>query len=254
MKILISISIIFCFQILNAQVLLVPTADRNFDNYLKQCQKEGYICTTTYMLERLVQQPTPQFDLLIEELDYSSKEFCNDLANRTLKILKTEMISIEQAEILIKVVNQAGNFVLPQFLKPLQVIEKQLQEDLDHVQKANLRDLPDEFTVVFKKPVRIFKSNFLKEKTEKIKFTQTLTTQENLISGSCGNEKIHSTIQDVKWQIYSEDSCGLSYQLANFSKSSSIFVKENKKAFLIGSVIAIGAVILLNKYEVEFTF
>lgn len=254
MKFLLLLITLLGFQDLQAQVLLLPSPDRNFELYHEQCRKEGYLCTTNFLLETLQKRPTPHFDLLIEELDYSSKEFSNELANRALKILRAEMISTEQVEILIKILNQARSFVTTQNLKPLLAIEKQLQEDLDFVENSYLKELPAEFTVVFKKPVAKFQSAFLKEKIEKIKFTQTLSTQETLISGTCGNENVHSSIQGMKWQIDLENPCGFSKQIANLSRSSTAFVKENKNALLIGSVVAVGAVLLLNKYEVEVSF
>lgn len=254
MKFIFSLITFLSIEILHAQVLLVPPADRNFQIYRERCQKEGYLCTMNYLLGNLQKSATPQFDLLLEELDYSSKDFCNGLANRSLKILSTEMISTEQVEILIKLLNQAGNFVSPSALKPLQAIEKQLQEDLDFVQQKSLKELPADFIVVFKRPVSKFQSGFLKVKSEKIKFSQTLLTQENLVSGTCKDEAVHPSIQDINWQIDHEESCGLSNQIANLSRSSTTYVKENKNAFLIGSVIAVGAVLLLNKYEVEVSF
>ena len=254
MKFLLMLISYLCAHTLHAQVLLLPTTDRNFELYREQCQKEGYLCTTNYLLDQLQKRPTPQFDLLLEELDYSSKEFCNELVTRSLKILRTEMISAEQAEILVKLLNQAKSFVNAQNLKPLQAIEKQLQEDLDLVQRTNLKELPAEFIVVFKKPVSRFQSGFLKDKIEKIHFIQSLSTHENLVSGICGNEQVHSAVQDIKWQIDRESSCGFSNQIANLSRSSTSFVKENKNALLVGSLIAVGAVILLNKYEVEVSF
>lgn len=259
MKLLCTLIAFFFFHSLQAQVLLLPTADRHFELYREQCQKEGYLCTTNFLLDTLQKLPTPQFDLLLEELDYSSKEYCNGLTKRVLNILKTEMISIEQVEILIKLLGQAKSFVASQNLKSLQAIEVQLQEDLALVQKVNLKELPAEFIVVFKKPLPLnlhskFRSTFLKEKSERIKFTQALLQQENLVSGACGNENIHSSVQDVKWQIDHENTCGFSSQVVNLSRSSANFVKENKNSLLIGSVLAISAVLLMNKYEVEFSF
>lgn len=259
MKLLIILITYLCMPRAQAQVLLVPSADRDFEVYNEHCRKEGYFCTTKYFLETLQNSATPQFDLLIEELDYSSAEFCAQLASRSLRILKAEMISVEQVEILIKLLGQAKNFVGSQQVKSLQTIEFQLREHLDLVQKASLKELPAEFIVVFKKPLAThlagkFQSAFLKEKIEKINFTQTLFSHESLALGNCGNENVHPSIQEIKWQIDHEKACGFSNQVTQISRASSNFIKENKNSLLVGSVIAIGAVLLLNKYEVQVTF
>lgn len=242
-----------------AQVLLVPTPDRDFNSYSESCQKQGYLCTTTFFSEQLKEKETLQFDLLLEDLDYSSKEFCSELPNRILKILKTEMISLEQVEVILKLIEQAKNFSSLQQTKSLHVIETQLQEDLATIKKATLIPLPAAFIMIFKKPIPSnlasqFKNRFIKYKIETINFALAPSSSENLVLSYCKDEKIHPAISDIKWQIDSESSCGITSQFSKFSESSSNFIKENRTVLIIGSAIAIGATILFNKYDIQLSF
>jgi len=251
--------ILFLSSFSYAQVLLVPSADRSFEAYKTNCEKPGYLCTTSFFLEQAQKQGTPQFDLLIDELDYSAKEFRENLPDRILKILKTEMISIDQVEILLKLIEQTEAFIEAKKLKTLQVIEKQLQENRSWAQADELKELPGEFLIVFKKALplknlRKFQTSFLKPKIDKIQFNLAPSSSESLASGDCKSEVMHSLIQNLKWQMDREHTCDFADQFSQVSSSTSNFVSQNKTTLITLGLVAIGAALLLNNYEFEVSF
>lgn len=259
MKFSIFFALFLSVQLSHAEVLLVPSADRSFGLYKEACQKNGYTCTMNHHLAELQNQATPQFDLLLQDLDYSSPTFCEELATRILNILKTEMISVEQVEILLKILEQAQNFLTSQKTKPLLAIAKQLRENLQLIKSEEIKDLPAEFLVLFKKALPLatttkIQTGFLKTKIEKIDFRKVLSSEELLITNTCDNENVHSSIQRIKWQSDRENVCRFSEQWDRVSSSTSHFISENKGTLITVGVIAIGTALLLNNYEVQIAF
>lgn len=245
----------FCFS----QVLLIPSPDRNFDIYKANCQKQGYTCTTNFFLEQVQKQETPQFDLLIDELDYSSKEFRDGLSDRILKVIKTEMISVEQVEILLKLLEQAQAFTEAKKNKPFQMIEKQLQENLRFVQNEEIKELPAEYLIILKKAVpskagQKLQTGFLKMKLEKIKYNRAVSSSDFLVQGDCKNEVLHPIVQNLKWQMDREKACGFTEQIGRVSSTTSDFISKNKTSLMTVGIVAVGAALLLNNYEIQFAF
>lgn len=264
-----SLNVLLNFVVLNlffwplaqaqAQVLLVPAKDVGFEKYKEQCTKTGYTCTTNYFLEQIQKQETPLFDSLLNDLDYSSAKFCDELPKRILKILKEEQISIEQVEMLQKLIEQAKEFSGTAALKQLQVIEKQIKDNRQLVQAENNVDLPESFLIVFKTALAVksekkFKADLFKLKTIRIEFNQTPETRQDLVMGDCQNEVLHSSIQDLKWQVVREKSCSFSEQFSRVSASTSNFISQNKTSLLVVGALAVGAAVLMHNYEVQFSF
>lgn len=254
-----SLFILFLSSFSYAQVLLVPSADRGFETYKTNCEKPGYLCTTSFFLEQAQKQATPQFDLLIDEIDYSAKEFRENLPDRILKVLKSEMISIDQVEILLKLIEQTQIFMDAKKLKTLQAIEKQLQENRSWVQAEESKELPSEFIIVFKKALplkdlRKFQTSFLKPKLDSVTFNRATSSTEYLAIGDCKSEVMHSSIQNLKWQMDREHTCDFADQFSQVSSSTSNFVSNNKTTLITVGLVAIGAALLLNNYEFEVSF
>lgn len=242
-----------------AQTLLVPASDLAFEKYKEYCVKPGYICTMNSFYEQLQNQPTPLFDLLLNDLDYSSEKFSNELASRILIILKKEMISIEQVEILSKITSQVKDSMTPQKSKQLLAIEKQLNENIDLIKQENLIDFPESFSIVHKKAVskkfeKKLNTDFFKTKSEHIHFNRALSSSEFLTTSDCGQEILHPSVQNEKWQVLREKACHFSEQFARASTHTVDFITENKNTLITVGLIAIGAAVLMNNYEVQFSF
>lgn len=263
-------SLFFLFMAMNsvqsvhAQVLLVPDSKMEFSNYRQKCKKDGYFCTFDYQLQQIRLRETPLLNQLLENLDYSSEAFRNELAQKSLMILKSEQLSIEQVEILIKVVEQTKNLQLTQNSKALQNIETQMREMLEQVQHEQLNELPAEFLVAFKKPLPLnFLKNkkvfFLKIETSKIEFNKTVKDSQtietkNLVTGDCENALVDTSLQQLKWQIASNQVCSLQQGLSQVQTSTFNFIEKNKNPLLVTGLIVLGAAILMNNYEVTLNF
>lgn len=259
MKFFIIFWILNFYQFSKADTILVPDLNVSFELYKEHCAKPGYICTTNFNLERIQNQSTPQFDLLLNDLDYLSENFRKDLAGRSLNILKNEMLSVEQIEILLKLLEQAQDFSSGDKIKQLQTIKRQLEETLQLLQNNPLPELTESFFVVFKRPTS--EKNFkkidqqtLRIKAAKIDFNRDSETRLAFVQGQCELAQVHSLFQNEKWLIDSNQNCHFSQTITKAATLTSEFVQEHKTALVITGLAAVGAALLLKNYDVQFSF
>ena len=243
MKIL--LSILFVSHSTWAQVLLIPDSKIDFEKYRLNCQKEGYTCTMPYFLQKAQQDGSPRFDELLNQLDYSSETFKSQFLSQYYLILKEDSLSLEQAEILLKIIQQLSQF---------ERLEKQLEELIGLVKSSEISELTAHYQIVLKKPVSdMFKKNwrpeYFKVKVFNVAFNKSIDNFD-LVDGECEKARLHPSLQVSKWQIDSKKHCGFA---EHFAVATNI-VKENKTGFVATGLILIGAAIFINQYEVKFTF
>ena len=253
------ILILFFSSVAFSQVILLPDQTIDFKKYQTACSKEGYICTMKYNLGQVEQMETPKFNELINQLDYSSETFRNDFIPNFFRIAKDESLSIEQIEILQKIIDQLKQFSDTQRQKQFTFVENQLGELVTLVKAAELSDLPAEYLIIFKKAVPIsflknLKPTFFKMKIFKSSFKSPLDSADPFVSGLCDSATIHDSLQNKKWQIESEKVCGFAEHFIQAKKSTGDFMVRNQSGLITAGLVIVGAAILMNNYELKFTF
>lgn len=236
---------LFFSQMTWAQVLLVPDSKIDFEKYKSHCTKDGYLCTMPFLLQQAQQADSKKFDDLLNQLDYSSQAFRSEFLSNFYSILKNDSLSIEQAEMLLKILQQLNQF---------QTQETQLIELIKLVKTSEITELPAHYQIVLKKPVsEDFKKNwrpeFFKVKILNVEFNKTIENQA-LVEGECENARLHASLQNLKWQIDADKLCGFGEHLAVVTEK----IVEHKTGLLTTGLVLVGAAVLFNQYEVKFTF
>ncbi len=242
-----------------SQVILIPDQTVDFNRYQKACGKEGYLCTMKYNLEQVRQMETPQFNELVNQLDYSSETFRNDFVSNFFKIAKEESLSLEQIEILQKIIEQLKEFSDQQRQKQFNFVEKQLNELVALVKVNELTELPAEYLIVFQKPVPLsfiknLKPNYFKMKIFRSSYQSPIDSGETFVAGLCESAQIHPSLQNKKWQIESEKVCGFAEHFSQARKSTGDFMVRHQTGLITAGLVLVGTAILMNNYELKFTF
>jgi hypothetical protein len=256
---------ITCF----AQTLLVPDQSASFDQYKIHCQKEGYLCTMNEDLRKKQHSENLIFNEFVNRLDYGSEEFKKLFVQDLINILEKEVLSVEQLEICLQIIQQMKVFNFPtQDLKRLNLMEKELQSIYDLIIQNELHDLPAAYFILFEKPIAIeelkkIRITFLKIPVFKSEFNRTLsptsmrflqlTPNEPLLTGRCETVRPHPSIETLKWQAFHGDTCSFSENFNEISNSTGRFINKNKTLLTFGAVV-LGAALFLNQYEVKWTF
>ncbi|MBC7464685.1 MAG: hypothetical protein H7256_01720 [Bdellovibrio sp.] len=250
-----------------AETILVPDSSVSFEDYSAKCRIEGYTCTQKFFYDEQLQKPTPQFDALIDSIDLSDKNFVLTLPKNVQNILQKEMVSIEQLEMMMRLLEQTHDQS-----KDLKAV-KQLMDELKYVQSSlptdkNFNLNQEKFVIFFKKvftaeAFKQVKKSYLNLPYTDVSFNsipvfsatkgKSFAARENLVTGVCENAAINGNVNLSQWKVMSEKSCGWS---EGFNKSTSGItstIKENKGWFITGAVL-IGAAILASQYEVKFQF
>lgn len=249
-----------------AETLLVPDSTVTFDWYQTKCQETGYLCTSKYLFESIVQKPTPQFTQFIDSIDLSNKVFIDGASKNILRILQTEMISPIQLEMLLRLLVQISTNDTTSKNKELITELQFILSTLNSTTKAVFSD--PEFITFFKTPFskvqfEKVKSSYLKlpfavisfNKNIKYAFTNSnnLMTSENLVDGTCEQSHLKMETEPVSWKVLSNNSCGWTQSLKQTSTATYSTLKENKGWVLVGGLV-LGAILISNQYEVHFQF
>ena len=262
----------FIVTILNAQnvfaeTVLVPDDSIGIEQYTAKCHLDGYTCTQKYFYDEQVQKPTPQFDALIDSIDLADKNFVANLPKTVQNILQKEMVSIEQLEMMMRLLEQSQDQI-----KEMKAI-KQLTDELRYIQTSLPNDktfnLNQEKMVVFFKKVftveafKQIKKSYLNLPYVEIYFnkvpvtnsmkTKSYAATENLVNGICENANISGNVALTQWKVMSKKSCGWSESITKSTSGFTSTIKENKGWLITGAVL-IGAAILASQYEVKFQF
>ena len=197
---------------------------------------------------------------LLNQLDYSSESFRSQFLVNFYSLLKEESLSLEQAEMLLKILQQTKDFSDTPKQKNFQTLENQLNELIKLVKASELTELTAHYLIVLKKPVAVdfqkkWRSEFFKVKTLKIEFNRTLEVENHpLVQGECEQAEVHPSLQTAKWQIESETRCGFIEHLSAAQTSTAEFMGEHKNALITTGLVLVGAAIFLNQYEVKLNF
>ena len=105
MKIFFIVIMLFTIS-LRAQTLLVPDSSVGIDSYNAKCEVAGYICTQKYFLEQVIASSTPLFDKMMDSLDLSQVIFLDSAPQQIQNLLQQEMLSLNQLEMLIRLLEQ----------------------------------------------------------------------------------------------------------------------------------------------------
>lgn len=248
-----------------AQTILIPDQTVAAQDYVAKCQQPGYTCVQKYLIDQTVEKPSVLFDALIDSIDVSNKLFIDTLPKQVQNILQSEMISFEQLEMLIRLLEQSQDGA-----KDLKTTS-QLISELKYIQSAstsvNAPNFSSEDVVVFfKRPYshenfQKLKKSYLNLPYVEIRFasapnlnftkSKVQNTANSLVTGTCENAVISPVITTTQWKILSEKSCGWSETLNKSSSGFTTTIKENKGWILTGALI-IGAALLTKQYEVSF--
>ncbi len=247
-----------------ADTLLIPDNSISIEVYNNKCHADGYQCTQKYFLDQVIAKPTPLFDLFMESLDLSNKEFINSAVKNIQNLLQQEMITVSQLEMLERLLSQlqtANVSRADQLLKEVELIQLEFK-------KEKLSGLTEEkFIVYFKTPLPISKFNKLKKSYLNIPYIEInynltprlsslkglLPETVELVVGVCENARLTADTDYPSWKIFSNASCGWAKTVAQNATSFATAVNNNKGWLLIGA-LTLGAVMLANHYEVQFQF
>ncbi len=264
-----SLIVLMISQVAWGQILLVPDPTVLFDDYKNHCVKVGYVCTMTFALQKAEQMDSPKFNLLINELDYSSELYREQFLSHLFKSIREENLSIDQIEISIKILEKMREFSDAKMQKNYQLVENQLNELLNLVKSNELTELPERFLIILKKPIAInavkkWSLDQLKFKIDLVDFNRApfeiklagddKKNGEQLVTGFCDGTVIHPSIQAEKWSIDSDTPCGFAAHFSKMKNSAANMISDNKYTLFTAGLIVVGASIFLSQYEVKFNF
>lgn len=254
-------------QTIFADTLLIPDSSISIENYASKCQLDGYSCTQKYFYEQQLQQQNPLFDTLIDSIDLSNKNFVEALPKSIVNILQKEMISFEQLEMLMRLLEQTQDHSKEtKSIKPLIDELTYIQNSIPTEKNFNMNQ--EKFIVFFKKPFSVeafkkIKKSYLNLPYSEISFNQLpvlnsmkgarFSAPEALVTGVCEKANVQEDIKTTPWKIMSDKSCSWSESLATSTSELTSTIKENRGWFITGAVL-IGAAILASQYEVKFQF
>jgi hypothetical protein len=245
---------------LMAQTLLVPAKNVDHSVYTEQCHKSGYLCTDDFILEKLKNRSTPQFNALLDNLDLMNDLDRKKLPDDIQMILKTEMISIEQLNSLIQICEKS---LFLETNKKTEFLKKEMLEVIKN--SDNVSDTTKEkITYLFFKQ-KVSEKQFLKMKSKwlnyiyyKIDVFSISDQKENRIDfliGDCTNHRLASILADESQSLLTlpmfQKECTFSAEIQKSVTKASNFVVEYQKP-LIWTAVAAGALFFLKNYSVEF--
>ena len=255
------IIIFFFIQNLFADVLLIPHENAIFSEYYLSCKKNGFQCSQEFLFNQVQMQDTPLFNQFINQLDYSSENFRTQFSNRIIEILKNENISLLQVEMILQIIQQfkelessPNHQMVPNSLLTL---EKQIQQIYNFVKENRLAELNEDFLVILKTPISIQnlknqKPSLLRLNSIPIQFSKNIN-QEKLLTGSCDHPNVNLGNSEIKYQLYFNSPCNFNDKFSKLTETTGHFI-ENNKTTLGLSLLAAGAILFFNKYEIKITF
>ncbi len=258
--------LLFGSQQLVAAVVLLPAAEQSFELYSADCSKENYLCTQTVVKDKIISLATPKYDQLILDLDLQSTRFTASLTERIKDIAESEMISMEQLESLVNILQRAEEINSNKLHKILRVELTQLQEMITRAPAA------ENFNYfIFKKPLNTvsierLKSYSFKPLIRKINFQKETLDQHvlNFKNGTCTKSQLSETGQtyfsgmgyifneekDCSWT----DSVSEVFKTTGIGSESKYKMTSKQKDILLWSAVAIGAGLLLSQYELTIEY
>ncbi len=261
-KLIFLLTALFFIGELQAETLLIPDQMVTAEYYFEKCQLEGYICAQNFQVKSLQEKPTPLFDAFVDSIDLSSKNFLEKIPKQIQQILKTEMISVQQLNMLLHLLEQTDATENQLLLKEMKTIYNLIAGE----KKISL--MTENFILFFKEPMaksRLEKMNarligvpYYEINYNRLALLKSTQSADDslpgyLAAGECDQWTTVLPIESVKWKVLSEKSCGWGKEFQNSSQQIYTTVIKNKNWFLTGALI-IGAVALASHHEVVVEF
>lgn len=252
---------------LSAETLIIPEENVSFQNYRENCEKNSYLCTDRYFIDFFNQSETLQFDELVNSIDLTSKDYIRTITKKLSSILQSEVLSIEQLEMCLRLISQVEELVDNK--SQLSLIEADLKLIKNFLSKTTAHLPTESFFIIFKTPVsendfKSLKGLLIKFPVVQLHFASVplightlnfkwASNSEPLLKGRCEKAQLSKGVAISKWQPLALEMCSLTREFSRVSTSVAKSISENKKWYITGAVL-LGAAVLLNKYEVQFQF
>lgn len=246
--------------ILKAAVVVIPTKEQSFESYTSECTKENFACTYNIIKDKLVRSATPKYDQLITDMDLHSPLFMNDLNNRIKDLLESEMLSLDQLDSLINILQRTEEIAKNKELKLLRI---ELQQLHSVIQRSP--EVENFKFIIFKKAL----GTLSKEKLRTLSFSpffKEIDFQKEFIAGqplafkaeSCSKSRLsdvgHLFFSDHSYKFSEEKDCSWTDSFSEAFKSgqtneSKYRLSAKEKNIILWSTVAIAAGLFLNQYE-----
>jgi len=246
---------------LQAQVILVPSKDMSLDTYLQKCKMEGYQCTQDHLKKIVTTSQSEKFDQFIETLDLYSTDYRKNLLIKVKGLLETENLSLEQAELLVKVITRFEsidrNIALSQIKNEIKELSFDVQNVFEEKSDSETYVLFHKFLT--KKQYQALKYKQKYTKTIKITpFTEPMNATETqptyLVQGNCDNYDYSPILKadpTLRYTAAFQNDCG---NTQSYTAQASTFKWNDYQKPLIYTAAAILAIGLLSQYQVEITY
>ena len=234
------------------------------------------MCTFDFIKSNLENLPTPKYDQFILDLQLESQAFTNQIASVITEIVESEMISIDQLESLINILQRSEELFS---IKKNRLIKIELSQYLELVRRS---PTVDNFNyVLLKKPVGTISTAKMKTLSfrplvKKINYKgETISDQFYAFKkNECSKSELSATGNEYfSGQSYSfveEKNCSWTDSISGiFSDSkpttlanhggtanseSSYKLTKRDKNVLLWSALAIGAGLFLSHYELQIEY
>ena len=260
------LALLFTAPAVHAAIVVLPSEDQTFESYQNNCLKENFLCTQTVIKEKLATLSTPKYDQFILDLDLQSPRFTTTLAERIKNVVESEMISLEQLESLINILQRSEEISVTRQNKLLKVELTQLQEMVTHAPAAENFNF-----FIFKKPLGAISTQRLKSFTvrplmKEIDFKKETVDQQSLFykSGHCSQSRLSdhglTYFNDTSYIFADEKNCSWTDTFAEAFKSndtgseSKYKLSSKQKNILVWSALAVGAGLFLSQYELKIEY
>lgn len=252
-----------------AQTVLIPEKNMNVDSYLERCQKSGYICTHDFLEQSLIKKETPLFNDYIENLDLLDDKQRSQITEKTKHILKNEMISMDQFETLMTILDKSLGLEKNKKAEFLKTQILQIKNKLDRLPEEKNQS---EYFMVLKKKLSpqqfkdfaVYKSILMSVRINPVSYQTNQKAEEFLLQGSCSSPEISPDFQQrflsalpnqqsaLRTQLVFNEDCSFTKSINASLKTTGDFITEYKKPLLWTAVAAAAVFFLTKNYEVEF--
>jgi hypothetical protein len=255
-----------------ADVLLIPTTEQNFDSYYAGCTQENSVCSTSLILNRIESAATPKYDQLIMDLQLESPEFTTALSSGIVEIVENEMISLDQLESLINILQRSEEVFKN---RRNSLLRAELGQYLELIRRSP--SVKNFEYIYLKKPmgkVPLTKLETLSFKpySKKINFKgetiagEILPFKKNRCSKSALSEIGSEYFSSYTYVFVEESNCSWTDSISEiFSNSKPTANSEqvvgskykftsHEKNILVWSALAIGAGLFLSQFEFQIEY
>lgn len=249
-----------------AEVVMVPSTDQSFESYQARCSMENSQCTFTVIKALIENAGTPKYDQLILDLQLESAAFTNQLPNRLVDIVESEMVSQDQLESLINILQRSEEIFS---VKKNKLLKIELSQYLELIRRS---PSVENFEFIFlKKPIAAISQVKLKTLSfqpyyKKINFKGEIIADQ-LIGfkiNRCSKSKLSETGKEYfansSYVFTDEHDCSWSDSISGIfsdskpSTQSQYKLSARTKNIMLWSAVAIAAGLLLSQYDMQIEY